>query len=107
MRHIFLPRLAGRNAGSESLADVGVIEPAVELRVGQQQTGCADVVGGIHYRTQVGAIIWWGRQGLFAPARIAGRDRLPPAPSASGAMAWVAGCGGPGGARRRCGSRPG
>jgi hypothetical protein len=75
-------------ASSESLTDVGVVEFAIELRVSQHQTDRADGVGGgIHQGTQVWFRHWWGRRGSFAQAPVAGRDRRPPATSASGARA--------------------
>lgn len=57
----------GRNdaAGSELLSDMGVVEFAIELGVGQHQTDGADSVGGVHQRTQVCAVVRGSGVGLL------------------------------------------
>ena len=48
MRQVFLPRLAGMMLSpAQLLADVSVVEFAIELSVGQHQTESADGVNGI------------------------------------------------------------
>ena len=62
----FLAAFGGNDAaGSELLTDVGVVEFAIELGVGQHQADGADGVRGIHQRTQIGAIVGGAGVGLL------------------------------------------
>ena len=66
----------GRNdaAGSESLADMSMVEFRIELGAGQYYADRADCVGGVDQRVQVGGVV--GRAGAWAfCASISGRCR--------------------------------
>ena len=59
----FLAAFGGNDAaGPESLADVGVVEFAVELRIGQHEADRTNGVGGIHEGAKVRSVV--GRAGV-------------------------------------------